>query len=68
MTFTKTDNPNFIINQKTNMVININEKDLFDYKSKVKQELELRSLRENFKSINNDVIEIKSMLTKLLQR
>lgn len=66
--FSKTTNPNYLINQKTNMLINISENELLTYKSQVKQAVELRELKKQYNKVNDELVEIKSLLKSLLQK
>jgi hypothetical protein len=59
--FVQTDNPNYLINKKTNLVINTNESELLSYRSQVNQVLEMRDLRQ-------ELSQLKSMIAELIKK
>lgn len=66
--FQKTNQPNYFIDSRTNLVINKNENELLNYKSQVKQAIELREMKKQYNKVNDELTEIKSLLQKLLQK
>lgn len=50
------------------MLINISENELLTYKSQVKQAVELRELKKQYNKVNDELVEIKSLLKSLLQK
>lgn len=65
--FEKTENPNYLIDKKTNLVINTNESELLSYRAQIKQELELRNLRNNFNNVSKELEELKFMINSILK-
>jgi hypothetical protein len=68
MVYTNTNDPNYSINQSTNLVINKNENDLLSYKREIAQFIHIKNMQSNIDVLKDEVSEFKDMVRRLLEK
>lgn len=64
MSLIKTNHPGYLVDNKTNVVINTNERELLNYRKQVEQAIEIRSVRDGYDELMKEVLELKRLMTK----
>lgn len=68
MSLVKTNSPGFSKNTLTKFIVNTNDNELIAYKKHLKKAKQIIELEKKVNNYEKEISDIKSMLTKLLEK
>ena len=64
MKLVSTDQPGYLLDRDTGVVINNNDKDLHNYRKQVEQFIQFRDLKDDFDDVRRELLELRRLLAK----